>query len=103
MDKRQGTATRERGTDFQFRLGRSLLPLLALLVASLLSCAKPRASVSRPADDAATAAIRVMLASNVSAADVGATGAWFMLDPERRLMVRVGANDQWRIERSGDR
>jgi stage II sporulation protein D len=67
-------------------------------------CAAPRASTSRAsADDAGTAPIRVMLATNASVAEVGSTGAWFMLDPQRRLMARVGTNDRWRIEREGDR
>lgn len=75
---------------------------LALVMA--IACAAPRANAPRPApDDVGNAAIRVMLASNSSVADVGATGAWSMLDPQRRLMVRVGTGDGWRIERSGDR
>lgn len=74
------------------------------MAALVLSCAAPRTTGRAPsADDAATAAIRVMLATNAGPTDVFATGAWFMLDPERRLMARVGTGDRWRIERDGDR
>src|SRR5687768_9325193 len=70
----------------------------------LLSCAAPRTRTTAPApDDAGTAAIRVMLAQNVSTAEVRSTGAWFMLDPQRRLMARVGAGERWQFERDGDR
>ena len=74
------------------------------MTALALSCAAPRTTGRAPAaDDAATAAIRVMLATNAGPTDIFATGAWFMLDPERRLMARVGTGDRWRIERDGDR
>jgi stage II sporulation protein D len=70
----------------------------------LLSCAAPRASrTNTTPGDIGSTPIRVMLAQNVSAADVGATGAWYMLDPQRRLMARVGPGERWTIERDGDR
>jgi stage II sporulation protein D len=69
----------------------------------MASCAAPRTRTPAPADDAAAAPIRVMLAQNVSSAEIAANGAWFMLDPQRRLMARVGAGERWRIERDGDR
>src|SRR5687767_2103501 len=78
--------------------------LAALGMTLVLSCAPPRTTAPRSApDDAGTAAIRVLLAANASTAEVGATGAWFMLDPQRRLMARVGTGERWRIEREGDR
>jgi stage II sporulation protein D len=79
--------------------------LIGLGIAALaLSCAPPRTTSRAPAaDDAATAAIRVMLATNAGPTDVFANGAWFMLDPQRRLMARVGTGDRWRLERDGDR
>ncbi|HET9425975.1 MAG TPA: SpoIID/LytB domain-containing protein [Gemmatimonadaceae bacterium] len=79
---------------------------IGVAVAALLlgSCAAPRTSGRAPAaDDAGTAPIRVMLAVNAATAEVSANGAWFMLDPQRRLMARVGSGDRWLIERSGDR
>jgi stage II sporulation protein D len=54
-------------------------------------------------DDAATAAIRVMLGQNLSAAEVGANGGWYILDSQRRLIARGSSGDRWRIEREGDR
>ena len=70
----------------------------------LASCAAPRTRpTATPADDAGTAPIRVMIAQSVSSAEIGATGAWFMLDPQRRLMARVATGERWRIERDGDR
>src|SRR4051812_37204486 len=74
-----------------------------LATAALAACAPPRTSAPRPADDAGAAAIRVMLASTQSSAEAVSNGAWFMLDPQRRLMARVGPGDRWTIERSGDR
>src|SRR3982751_6331593 len=76
---------------------------VALGMTLVASCAAPRTGAPRPADEPTGSAIRVLLASGLSTADVGATGAWFMLDPQRRLMARVGPGDQWRIERSGDK
>ena len=74
----------------------------ALLLAA--SCAPPRSTSPRPtADDAGTAAIRVLLAINAASADIGANGAWNLLDPQRRIMVRAGSGERWRIERDGDR
>jgi stage II sporulation protein D len=67
------------------------------------ACAAPRSTTPRPTDDAGASAIRVMLAVNAGAAEIGATGAWNMLDDQRRLMARVGSGDRWRIERDGDR
>jgi stage II sporulation protein D len=69
----------------------------------VVSCAPPRTRPAATPDDAGAAAIRVMLAQNVSAAEIASTGAWFMLDPQRRLMARVGSGERWRIERDGDR
>ncbi len=70
----------------------------------VLSCAPPRTTpTATAADDAGLAPIRVMLAQNVSSAEIVATGAWFMLDPQRRLMARVATGERWRIERDGDR
>ena len=71
--------------------------------ALLLSCAAPRTNVPAPRDDAGLATIRVMLAQNVSTAEVASNGAWFLLDPQRRLMARVNSGERWRIEREGDR
>ena len=77
--------------------------LAALGMALTLSCAPPRTTAPAARDDAATAAIRVMLAQNASAADVGANGGWYLLDSQRRLVARGGTSDRWRIERDGDR
>lgn len=44
-----------------------------------------------------------MLAQNVAAADAAATGAWMLLDDQRRLLARATSGDQWRIERDGTR
>lgn len=77
--------------------------LAALGMTGVLSCAAPRTTTAPVRDDAGAAAIRVMLAQNASTAEVSATGAWFMLDPQRRLMARVGAGERWRFERDGDR
>lgn len=68
------------------------------------ACAAPRSSVPRPGnDDAGASAIRVMLAQNVPAADVGATGSWMLLDDQRRLLARATSADRWRIEHDGAR
>jgi stage II sporulation protein D len=75
----------------------------AALTTTVLACAPPRTTTPPATNDAATAPIRVMLAENVSSADVFASGAWFMLDPQRRLMARVGSGERWTIERAGDR
>jgi stage II sporulation protein D len=75
----------------------------AALAIAILGCAAPRTRAPAPADDAAATPIRVMLAQNVSNAEVVSNGAWFMLDPQRRLMARVGAGERWRFERDGDR
>jgi stage II sporulation protein D len=69
----------------------------------LASCAAPRTRPAASADDVGTAPIRVLLAQNVSVVDVAATGAWFMLDEQRRLMARVGVGETWRFERDGAR
>jgi stage II sporulation protein D len=82
------------------RKSRSLAALAMTLV---LSCAPPRANAPSPRDDAANAAIRVMLAQNGSNADVTANGGWYLLDAQRRLIARAGSGAQWRIERAGDR
>jgi stage II sporulation protein D len=80
------------------------LRMTALLALTLmLSCAPPRTTGPTPADDAGSAAIRVVLTQGASGADVQSNGAWMLLDPQRRLMARVGAGEQWRIERDGDR
>ena len=68
-----------------------------------LSCAPPRTRTPAPADDAGSATLRVMLAQNVSNADIASNGAWFLLDGQRRLIARVAAGEKWRIEREGDR
>lgn len=44
-----------------------------------------------------------MLAQNLAAADVGATGSWMLLDDQRRLLARATSGDRWRIERDGTR
>lgn len=44
-----------------------------------------------------------MLAQNVPAADVGASGDWMLLDDQRRLLARGTSPDRWRIERDGNR
>jgi len=36
-------------------------------------------------------------------ADIGATGAWTLLDDQRRLLARATGAESWRIERSGAR
>jgi stage II sporulation protein D len=70
----------------------------------LVACAAPRSTAPRPGrDDAGVAVIRVMLAQNAPAADVGATGAWMLLDDQRRLLARAVGGEQWRIERDGSR
>src|SRR6478672_10707086 len=73
------------------------------LLAMMTACAAPRARTPAPADEAAVAPIRVLLAQNVSSAEIVATGAWFLLDPQRRLIARVGSGERWAIERSGDK
>jgi stage II sporulation protein D len=88
---------------FSAAQSNSFAALRMTLLVVLVSCAPPRTTSRPAADDAGTTAIRVMLASNASVAEVGATGAWFMLDPQRRLMARVGTGERWRIERDGDR
>jgi stage II sporulation protein D len=76
-----------------------------LLAASLLAvgCAPPRSTATGGAsDDAGAAGIRVMLAV-ASSPEITATGAWSMLDPQRRLVARVNSGERWRFEREGDR
>jgi stage II sporulation protein D len=77
--------------------------LAALGMTLIVSCAAPRTRPAANADDIGTAPIRVMLAQNAGTVEVAATGAWFMLDAQRRLMVRVGAGETWRFERDGAR
>jgi len=68
------------------------------------ACAAPRSSRPRPAsDEVGSSAIRVMLAQNAAAADIGASGAWTLLDDRRRLLSRGSSGDRWRIERDGAR
>src|SRR4051812_35561319 len=76
-----------------------------IIVAAALAagCAAPRSTTPRPADDAGAAAIRVMLATTQSPPVAISNGAWYMLDPQRRLMARVGPGERWMFERSGDR
>jgi stage II sporulation protein D len=76
------------------------MTIVSLLAAA---CAAPRSTSPRPADDAGAAAIRVLLASTQGSADAVSNGAWYLLDPQRRLMARVGPGERWTIERSGDR
>ena len=47
--------------------------------------------------------IRVMLAENLSAASVGASSGWELLDDKRRLLARGTSADRWQIEREGVR
>lgn len=42
-----------------------------------------------------------MLAQNIPVAGAGATGAWMLLDDQRRLLARATNADQWRIEHDG--
>ena len=44
-----------------------------------------------------------MLAQNLGSAEIASTGAWYLLDPQRRLLARVTTGERWRIEREGDR
>ena len=76
-----------------------------LIVPSVFAagCAAPHSTAPRPADDAGSAAIRVLLASTTGTAEAVSNGAWYLLDPQRRLMARVGPGERWTIERSGDR
>ena len=75
----------------------------ALAALALVGCAAPRSTRPRPAADAGASAIRVMLAQNAAAADVGATGSWMLLDDQRRLLARSTSGDRWRIDRDGTR
>ena len=91
-----------RGTlDEPTWLGRSGLTVAVTL--ALAGCAGPRSTAPRPGDDAGASAIRVMLAANLPAADIGATGSWVLLDDQRRLLARATGAEQWRIERDGGR
>jgi stage II sporulation protein D len=68
------------------------------------ACAAPRSSAPRPMrDDAGVAVIRVMLGQNLPAAEVTATGAWILLDDQRRLLARSVSGEHWRIERDAGR
>jgi len=71
-------------------------------ILAVAACAAPRSSVPRPADDAGAAGIRVMLATSQSPEAIS-NGAWYLLDPQRRLLARVGPGERWTIERNGDR
>jgi stage II sporulation protein D len=97
------SAARDLLSSLQTRSLAALRMTTWAVVCALIACAAPRSRTPAPADDAASAPIRVMLAQNVSGAEITSTGAWFLLDPQRRLIARVGSGERWRIEREGDR
>src|SRR5438045_169049 len=86
------------------RRARNDLGVAAAAAILLVSCASPRVGGPRPTvDDVGNTAIRVLIAPNLAAADLSATGSWTLLDDQRRLLARASGGDAWRIERNGTR